>query len=197
VVKIAKCLDNARRELRRLKGGGREVAGSRRRHLGSRSTWRHWPVERWFDVAPEELTELLATGEQRHAEFKAVGSLSDSAFVARVARAVLAMANRRDGGVVILGVDDTDPMSSSGMSPATVTAWSIFDDVADQFARYADPGVDLTAEQVANGMGTFVILNVAEFSNVPVICKKAFDITGGGSILRKGRSPERHMDRLA
>ena len=55
----------------------------------------------------DEVKELLTLGyETRAFEVKGPGSLKDKAYVARVARAVMAMGNRRDGGRVCLGIAD-------------------------------------------------------------------------------------------
>lgn len=134
----------------------------------------------------DQLLEALALGEQRHLEFKADGSLVDALYRARVIRAVIGMANRRDGGTVILGVDDSDPPSSCGMSTANVIAWTHFDNVADQLSAYADPGITFVIAKVQAARGTFVILKVDPFRDIPVICKKAYEKTGGDKVLRRG-----------
>ena len=140
-------------------------------------------------MTPDDLVEALALGERRHIEFKEDGSLGDGHYVARVVRAVLGMANRRDGGAVVLGVDDENPASSSGMTSANGAAWSHFDDVADQVAKYADPGVDFAIGVVNLEGATFVVVQVEEFREVPVICKKAYAAPtpkGEKVILRRG-----------
>ena len=61
-------------------------------------------------LSNDEIAAFIAAGhEVRHVEFKGRGSTSDSEFVAKVARAAMAMANQRDGGYVIVGVDEADP----------------------------------------------------------------------------------------
>lgn len=52
-----------------------------------------------------ELIELIASGERPGVEFKNTRGREDKSF-AEVVRAVLGMANRRDGGIVIIGVED-------------------------------------------------------------------------------------------
>src|SRR2546427_426677 len=46
-----------------------------------------------------EFDELLALGEKQRTEYKAPGRATDKSFIARIARAVLGMANRRAGGL--------------------------------------------------------------------------------------------------
>jgi hypothetical protein len=51
------------------------------------------------------------------------------------------MANRRDGGVVIIGVDETGSgLIPVGLNTADLSTWQ-YDDVADSLAAYADPSV--------------------------------------------------------
>ena len=65
-------------------------------------------------MTEQDFESLLALGHETNGvEFKGRGSRSDSAFLAGVIRAVLGMANRRDGGLVILGVE-SDPLESGG-----------------------------------------------------------------------------------
>lgn len=72
------------------------------------------------------------------------------------------------------------------MTGPNVASWTNFDNVADQVARYADPGVEFSIATVDAGEATFVILEVKEFRDVPVICKKGYDRPGGDTVLRQG-----------
>jgi predicted HTH transcriptional regulator len=131
-------------------------------------------------VTESELREILNYGaEQRGVEFKAAGDLCDGNYRARVVRAVLGMANRRDGGRVILGVDDGDPANSVGVSQAQAESWTTFDDVADQISKYADPMVEFSSSQVQFDGNQFVVIDVDEFREVPVLCKREYQANGG------------------
>ena len=79
--------------------------------------------------------------ERRGVEFKSAGPFSDIHLCARVTRAVLGMANRRDGGFVVLGVRDQDGvLTPTGLSPEELDTWR-YDDVAARVSSYADPPV--------------------------------------------------------
>ncbi len=55
-------------------------------------------------MTEQDFEGLLALGyETNGVEFKGRGNRTDSAFLAGVIRAILGMANRRDGGLVIIG----------------------------------------------------------------------------------------------
>ena len=98
-------------------------------------------------MTDDEFAEILALGhETRGVEFKPPGPLSDRALGARVVRAVLGMANRRDGGLVIIGVEDNDDeINAVGVGEADLVTWN-YDDIADRLAVYADPSVNVERE---------------------------------------------------
>ncbi len=125
-------------------------------------------------------------------EFKGPGSLQDSRFVAQVVKAVLGMTNRRDGGSVIIGVrDDGGTLTLSGITADDLPSWT-YDAVADQIARYADPSVNFQLDIKEYDGNKYVILEVAEFSDIPVLCKRAFNgvLRDGACYVRTRRKPE-------
>jgi predicted HTH transcriptional regulator len=130
----------------------------------------------------DEFQALLALGyEQRGAEFKGPGSLTDSHFAAKVTRAVLAMANRRGGGRIIIGVEDKkSALKAVGLTDSQLRSWK-HDDIADKLATYADPYVSFDQEEFEFEGQKLVILRVHEFEEIPVLCKRQFD-----TVLRKG-----------
>jgi len=130
---------------------------------------------------------MIAAGERRSIEFKSGGPLSDKHLVARVTRAVLAMTNTRDGGKVVIGVEEAAGVpTGTGLSASDLASWK-FDDVAAKLAAYAEPYVNLEMEIVPLAGSSCVVLTVSEFDEVPVICKKAFDMPAPvRSVLRRG-----------
>ena len=133
-------------------------------------------------MTDEDFAEQLERGRERAwLEFKGPGPISNGNLVAQVVRAMLAMANRRDGGMVILGVEDSrGVINPVGLSDADLVDWTS-DRVADQIARYADPNVTFELEiKVYNGK-RFIVIEVEEFLMIPVLCKRAY-----GNVLRRG-----------
>ncbi|MFL0711911.1 MAG: helix-turn-helix domain-containing protein [Microcella pacifica] len=129
-------------------------------------------------LSDDEIAALLALNHEiRVAEFKSAGSPANGAFLARVARACLAMANQRNGGHVLIGVDDSDPISGpSGVSDEDVASWLDFDTVSERINRYADPPLTLeVAVRIHPSGSKLVVIEVAEFGDSPVLCKRAFD----------------------
>lgn len=118
-------------------------------------------------------------------EFKGPGSRTNKPFFAKVARAVLGMANRRDGGLVIIGVDD-ETQEAIGLDGGDLATWLNFDDVSVDANRYADPSIrfDIRCPFVYKNKN-LVILAVHEFDEIPVLCRKDYG-EGKTQTLRQG-----------
>jgi len=130
----------------------------------------------------DELRQAIALGcEQRGTEFKGPGNRTDKAFQVKVIRAILGMANKPNGGVVVIGVDDDgSTLRPTGLLPDDLATWS-YDDMASNISEYADPYVDFHVEVVCMDSKSFVIISVSQFDGLPVICKR--DYSG---VLRRG-----------
>ena len=112
--------------------------------------------------------------------------------MARVVRAVLGMANRRDGGRVIIGVEDTGGvLSPTGLNQSELTSWR-YDDVAARISAYVDPSVSFDLEFKEYENNNFVILHVDEFVDIPVLCKSDYPdiLRSGACYVRSRRKPE-------
>jgi len=68
-----------------------------------------------------EFDQLLALGEKQRIEYKGPGSASDSGFIARIARAVLAMSNRR---TLALNKSDFDYVNARKERTWHIPFWS-------------------------------------------------------------------------
>ena len=143
----------------------------------------------------EELARIINIGhEQSGTEFKGPGSLSKSngQLIAQVVRAVLGMSNRRHGGRVIVGVrEQGGTLESVGLADYELRTWT-FDMVADQLASYADPGVTFELEVVEHNGKSCIVLQVEEFSDIPVLCKRQYGdvLRVGACYVRTRRKPE-------
>jgi predicted HTH transcriptional regulator len=139
-------------------------------------------------MTPEELEELIAAGHEiRGVEFKSPGPRTDKQLFARVTRAVLSMANRPDGGTVVVGVSEPGKgsLKVSGLSVADQATWT-HDEVSAGLAAYADPFVSVALETVALRGKTVLVIRVQSFAEVPVICKKDYSDPKGKPVLRAG-----------
>ena len=141
------------------------------------------PILGWV-LRKDELESALSVGyESRAFEFKGSGSCDEKYFLAKVARAGLSMGNLRDGGYVVIGIDDTRPEAMlPGLSDADCEGWLAYDDVSARLAAYCDP--PLTIELASFSLGTdarVIVLHVREFADIPHLCARDYP-----DVLRKG-----------
>ncbi len=128
-------------------------------------------------VTQEELEQLLKLShELRHLEVKAPGGLDDKVLVARVARAAMAMGNLRDGGLVIVGIDDGQLAAMQpGLNAAQLADWTDFDKVSAALGKYSDPPVSFEIHAFSlSSSADVVVLEVEEFEHDVHVCKKSF-----------------------
>ena len=111
-------------------------------------------------MAEDEFEGLLKRGYETHGvEFKGPGNKADSAFLAQVIRAVLGMANRSDGGLVILGVE-SDSLDPVGFDADNAQIWLNYDDIAAKVNEYASPSVSFDLEAITYRNRTFIKIRV-------------------------------------
>ena len=144
-------------------------------------------------MTDEEFAKIIALGhETRGVEFKPAGPLSNRPLAARVVRAVLGMANRRNGGFVIVGVEDfDDALKPVGLNESDLATWN-FDDIADRLAVYADPAVAFEREVREYNGNQYLVLDIEEFAEIPVLCKRDYEgvLRAGACYVRSRRKPE-------
>lgn len=144
-------------------------------------------------MTEEQFAELIAFGrEQPGVEFKGPGVRTDKHFLAKVIRAVIGMANRRDGGLVVVGVEERGGrLEPTGLSAEQLSTWA-YDHFADKVATYADPNVSFDLETVVFGGNNFLAIHVREFDEIPVLCKKDYPdvLRDGACYVRTRRKPE-------
>ena len=144
-------------------------------------------------MTDEDFIQIMGLGhELSGVEFKSPGPLSNRRLVAQVIRAILGLCNRRDGGTVIIGVEDNQgALHPVGLAEDDLAGWN-YDDLADQVARYADPSASFVMEVKEYDGGSYVVLEVEEFSDIPVLCKRSYDdvLQDGACYVRPRRKPE-------
>lgn len=146
-------------------------------------------------IEKEDVEQQLALNhETRPFEVKGPGDLANKAYVAKIARAAMAMGNLSDGGIVCLGIDDKRMREMMpGLTTTQATEWSDFDNVSAALAKYSDPPVTFQTDQytLSNGV-TVVVLYVSEFDRVPHVCKKDYpnELQNGFTYVRPRGKPE-------
>jgi predicted HTH transcriptional regulator len=132
----------------------------------------------------EEVETALRTGyEGRGFELKGAGASDDKHFLAKVARAALSMGNLRDGGHVVIGIDDTKSQEMlPGLDDQQLASWLAYDDVSARLAVYSDPPLRFDLAQVDLSTGArVVVVRVHEFDDIPHLCARNYP-----DVLRKG-----------
>jgi predicted HTH transcriptional regulator len=139
-------------------------------------------------VIEQEFESLLARGyETNGVEFKGPWIRTDKLFLAKVVRAILGMANRRDGGLVIVGVEESTRLEPVGLSDEQADSWMHHDDLLASVNDYASPSVRFDPELWTFWGKRFVFIRVHEFDDIPILCAKDYNEPGKAApILRRG-----------
>ena len=90
----------------------------------------------------------------------------------RITETVLGMGNLRDGGVIIVGVEEkSDAWELTGISEEHLKSYDV-DIVVDQVNAYVSPHVNLGLAILPENAQTFLVIEVQEFEDTPLVCKK-------------------------
>ena len=120
-----------------------------------------------------EYIKLRSHREDRGYEFKE-GQPWDKIKL-KIVKSALSMANLTGGGRIIIGVSEnhtTHIYESSGMTEAESSTYE-HDDVSEYVNKYAEPYIELDLKRFSKGLKYFIVIDVSEFKNLPVICKKS------------------------
>ena len=107
----------------------------------------------------------------------------------KLTRAILAMSNKRDGGVIVIGIRELqdkqfDPVGLSASEAQTFN----HDTMADHVRQYADPYVDFTVRTIECGGKQFIVIQVKEFDEIPVLCKRDGTDLRNGAMYTRSRT---------
>jgi len=147
-----------------------------------------------YDLLKEFIDENK-DAERRNCEFKSANKW-EAEFKHKIVRAILCMANKKNGGSIIIGVDEDKEQglfSINGLDEETSRTYK--NDEVKQYVndRYADPSVDLLVQKMIDETTgkTLINIHVSEFESIPIICKKDYpDILQSGKIYSRSFSKE-------
>lgn len=139
-------------------------------------------------------TALTLGYETRGFEIKGPGGSDDKHLLVKVARAALSMGNLRDGGHVVIGIDDNDPAAMlPGLDASQLQSWLDYDTVSVRLAEYADPPLkfDLARCDLSSGVQV-ALIQVHEFTDIPHLCGRAYEsaLRMGALYVRSRKKPE-------
>jgi hypothetical protein len=141
-------------------------------------------------MTDEDFGQLVALGERQGVEFKNSRPRATGPQLVEVAKAVLAMSNRRGGGTIVIGVDPDGTLT--GMTQAHYETWLNPDHVRGSFRPYADPYVQLDVDPTIITAGDlagrrFIVLHVHQFDEIPVLCAREGRNAQNDLILKLGK----------
>ncbi|MBY0504553.1 MAG: ATP-binding protein [Bryobacteraceae bacterium] len=138
----------------------------------------------------ELLTQTIAEGrESQRVEFKQSAPWAE--LKNKLIRTALAMANVRDGGIIVIGMaQNGEEFAPDGMSPADLATYKS-DEIKAAINSCAEPPVSVEWFTEVLAGKTFGMLVVQEFDQFPVLCKRDDKGLDNGAIyFRSFRMPE-------
>jgi len=129
--------------------------------------------------------------EERNLEYKQSMSWADIATKVKFAKSAMAMANISDGGYIVIGVKKNGEVyEPEGMQEDHADSFKQ-DDVMEWVNKYSDPYVELLVTFAKRDGKRFVVIQVQEFDQLPVVCKKdGHNLTRGDIFTRSTRKCE-------
>jgi hypothetical protein len=107
-------------------------------------------------------------------EFKGPGKGRDNPLFGKVVRGAMAMANRRGGGIIIIGVSETDAgLSFDGLTPEQFATWK-YESLASGLNSYTSIPIEFERLEYEHDGKKFLVLDTHEFDSVPVMCVKEY-----------------------
>ncbi len=89
-----------------------------------------------------------------------------------ITKTVLAMGNLRDGGIILIGVSQRHgKWALKGISKRNLATYNA-DEVIEQINAYVSPAVALSIVTHEENRKSFLIIEVKEFHETPLVCKK-------------------------
>lgn len=124
--------------------------------------------------------------EERYLEYKCSMVWTGDNTKVKIAQAMMAMSNLRNGGVIVVGMKEPQRgvWEPDNMTNEQVVSFTQ-DDIAQWVNDYAVPAVQFTVEPLPLGTNKFVIIKVREFDRFPTICQKPKQLEGR-EVLKKG-----------
>ncbi len=140
------------------------------------------------EILSEELIAYVRHGrEERRLEYKEKLDWDTPSHKAKVVKAALGMSNIRDGGVLVIGVGNDGTPKGLKKEPASkFTHDAVAAQVNEFAAPYAEVTVHVGRTDAAN-TSWYVVIQIQEFAEVPVVCRKDGHNLRQGAIYTRGR----------
>ncbi len=138
----------------------------------------------------DELARFIeAAGESANIDAKGPMLWDGGEASAGLTKDILALANCRDGGVIVVGKEEAQPgrFVLTGLSEQQAASFETTK-VATWVNNHCSPPVSLVCHRQEHQGRPFVVIAVSEFHDVPMICTKQYELAGKPPkvLLRKG-----------
>jgi predicted HTH transcriptional regulator len=144
-------------------------------------------------MSESEIETLIKyPNEERYLEFKR-SIRWDGDIRAKIAKSIMALANLRDGGWIVIGKEEQidNSFKSVGMTPQDYDSFDS-DNVKAYVYERAQPPVSFEVIKKEYEDKKFILIKVKEFDDAPIICKKSYDdiLHAGNIYVRSMSKPE-------
>ena len=135
----------------------------------------------------KEFERILSEGVERpKIEYKGPVEWGSGLFI----KDILAMANMKDGGYIIVGIsqDSDKRIIRNGLAQEQLSTYDI-DIMREQIKKFAEPFVDFTVSPIEDlAEKKYVVIHIHEFELLPVVCSAPFsDVKQGQVYFRTSR----------
>lgn len=143
----------------------------------------------------EKIIELINVGkETRNTEFKKTYDWSDPNQRAKIVRCILSMSNTKDGGHLILGVDDDEILLENKLCGMELEHFQKlnYDHIIVHVNKFADPPIAFQMHPVVENGLHFMVFEIPEFDEIPIVCKRSGEegLKEGAVFSRSKSKPE-------
>ena len=140
-----------------------------------------------FTGGDQLVRDLLAQGSESQVDYKtAMAAPTDMRSRAKLAKHVIGLSNRKDGGYLLIGVEN-GTVRPIGLTPEQVASWDAAK-VTNAVARFAAPRpvIQVVRGTLADGK-VLIAVRVVPFEEQPLVCIESVpDERGKPPILRQG-----------
>ncbi len=121
---------------------------------------------------PEYEDRITHNKEERNLEFKQSMDWNQPETKGKITKGILAMSNIRNGGLIVIGVEQQgEEFVLVGMETIHIESFTQ-DGVASYVANFASPYVEFSLTRHAVSINRFIVIDVKEFSEIPVVCRQ-------------------------
>ncbi len=149
-----------------------------------------------------DIKSLFAKGERQHLDAKSSCAFEGDTRL-ELTKDIIAMANTRDGGTLVIGVSedrDTGTLSFDGLTPDQIRSFDITK-IHDFVKERATPPVKFSVQTSEHNGDTFIVIQVPEFDDQPHVCTKDAQTATNKTIFRRSdilvRTPGAASERIS